>query len=157
MGSLGLCSTFTEQEAAGLPIAAGALYQVFGLLLSPIIAAAAMALSSVASSPMPCGCAERRWSEEPIATVAFSVRAISSISALIRRAAEPASACRSVLRVCRDRPVIAGAILMLLLLFVRRFAACWGERRDGISQVREDRAIRTVIAMARLGQMSQGS
>ena len=32
---------------AGVPIAAGALYPVFGLLLSPAIAAAAMALSSV--------------------------------------------------------------------------------------------------------------
>jgi len=31
----------------GIPIAAGALYPVFGLLLSPIIAAAAMSLSSV--------------------------------------------------------------------------------------------------------------
>jgi Cu+-exporting ATPase len=30
-----------------VPIAAGVLYPVFGLLLSPIIAAAAMALSSV--------------------------------------------------------------------------------------------------------------
>jgi Cu+-exporting ATPase len=34
-------------NAAGVPIAAGALYPAFGLLLSPIIAAAAMALSSV--------------------------------------------------------------------------------------------------------------
>ena len=34
-------------NAAGIPIAAGVLYPVFGLLLSPIIAAAAMALSSV--------------------------------------------------------------------------------------------------------------
>ena len=34
-------------NAAGVPIAAGVLYPVFGLLLSPIIAAAAMALSSV--------------------------------------------------------------------------------------------------------------
>ncbi len=34
-------------NAAGVPIAAGALYPLFGLLLSPIIAAAAMALSSV--------------------------------------------------------------------------------------------------------------
>jgi Cu+-exporting ATPase len=31
----------------GIPIAAGALYPVFGLLLSPMIAAAAMSLSSV--------------------------------------------------------------------------------------------------------------
>ncbi len=31
----------------GIPIAAGALYPVFGLLLSPVIAAAAMSLSSV--------------------------------------------------------------------------------------------------------------
>ena len=34
-------------NSAGVPIAAGVLYPAFGLLLSPIIAAAAMALSSV--------------------------------------------------------------------------------------------------------------
>ena len=34
-------------NALGVPIAAGALYQVFGLLLSPMIASAAMSLSSV--------------------------------------------------------------------------------------------------------------
>jgi P-type Cu+ transporter len=34
-------------NAAGVPIAAGALYPLFGILLSPVIAAAAMALSSV--------------------------------------------------------------------------------------------------------------
>lgn len=34
-------------NAAGVPIAAGILYPTFGILLSPIIAAAAMALSSV--------------------------------------------------------------------------------------------------------------
>ncbi len=34
-------------NAAGVPIAAGALYPAFGLTLSPIVAAAAMALSSV--------------------------------------------------------------------------------------------------------------
>jgi len=34
-------------NAAGVPIAAGVLYPLFGILLSPIIAAAAMALSSV--------------------------------------------------------------------------------------------------------------
>ena len=34
-------------NAAGVPIAAGLLYPVFGILLSPVIAAAAMALSSV--------------------------------------------------------------------------------------------------------------
>jgi P-type Cu+ transporter len=34
-------------NALGVPLAAGALYPVFGLLLSPMIAAAAMSLSSV--------------------------------------------------------------------------------------------------------------
>jgi Cu+-exporting ATPase len=34
-------------NAAGVPLAAGLLYPLFGILLSPIIAAAAMALSSV--------------------------------------------------------------------------------------------------------------
>jgi Cu+-exporting ATPase len=34
-------------NAAGVPIAAGVLYPAFGILLSPMIAAAAMALSSV--------------------------------------------------------------------------------------------------------------
>jgi Cu+-exporting ATPase len=34
-------------NTAGIPIAAGILYPAFGLLLSPIIAAAAMSLSSV--------------------------------------------------------------------------------------------------------------
>jgi Cu+-exporting ATPase len=34
-------------NAVGIPIAAGALYPFFGLLLSPIIASAAMTFSSV--------------------------------------------------------------------------------------------------------------
>jgi Cu+-exporting ATPase len=34
-------------NAAGVPIAAGVLYPAFGVLLSPMIAAAAMSLSSV--------------------------------------------------------------------------------------------------------------
>jgi Cu+-exporting ATPase len=34
-------------NALGIPLAAGLLYPVFGLLLSPMIAAAAMSLSSV--------------------------------------------------------------------------------------------------------------
>ncbi|HEY4736316.1 MAG TPA: haloacid dehalogenase, partial [Xanthobacteraceae bacterium] len=34
-------------NAAGIPIAAGVLYPLFGILLSPVIAAAAMALSSM--------------------------------------------------------------------------------------------------------------
>jgi Cu+-exporting ATPase len=34
-------------NALGIPLAAGVLYPIFGLLLSPVVAAAAMSLSSV--------------------------------------------------------------------------------------------------------------
>jgi Cu+-exporting ATPase len=34
-------------NALGVPVAAGALYPIFGLLLSPVIASLAMSLSSV--------------------------------------------------------------------------------------------------------------
>jgi Cu+-exporting ATPase len=34
-------------NAAGIPLAAGALYPAFGVLLNPMVAAAAMSLSSV--------------------------------------------------------------------------------------------------------------
>jgi Cu+-exporting ATPase len=34
-------------NALGVPVAAGVLYPAFGILLSPVIAAAAMAMSSV--------------------------------------------------------------------------------------------------------------
>ena len=48
---------FTFYNAAGVPVAAGVLlHPVFGMLLSPIIATAAMALSSVSVIPMRCGC-----------------------------------------------------------------------------------------------------
>ena len=42
-----IVALFTQTYAAGVPIAAGVLYPAFGLLLSPIVAAAAMALSLV--------------------------------------------------------------------------------------------------------------
>ena len=41
-----LSFAFTH-DAAGIPIAAGLLYPFFGLLLSPMLAGAAMSLSSV--------------------------------------------------------------------------------------------------------------
>jgi P-type E1-E2 ATPase len=44
-------------DVAGVPIAAGVLYPVFGLLLSPIVAAAARPCPLSASSPMRSGCA----------------------------------------------------------------------------------------------------
>ncbi len=42
----------------GVPVAAGLLYPFFGILLSPMIAAAAMSLSPYRLSPTLCGCVE---------------------------------------------------------------------------------------------------
>ena len=44
-------------NALGVPIAGGVLYPVFGVLLSPIIAAASMSLSSVSVVETHRGCA----------------------------------------------------------------------------------------------------
>ena len=41
------CSSPSATTRSGIPIAAGVLYPFFGILLSPIIAAAAMSFSSV--------------------------------------------------------------------------------------------------------------
>jgi Cu+-exporting ATPase len=46
-------------NALGIPVAAGVLYPFFGLLLSPIIAGAAMSLSSVSVIGNACGCGKR--------------------------------------------------------------------------------------------------
>ena len=46
-GGLFLRCAALRLAAAGIPIAAGVLYLTFGLLLSPMITAAALALSSV--------------------------------------------------------------------------------------------------------------
>jgi haloacid dehalogenase-like hydrolase len=48
-------------NAAGVPIAAGVLYPVFGILLSPTIGAAAMALSSVSVIGNALRLARRSW------------------------------------------------------------------------------------------------
>ena len=42
-----ICSSRSSTTCSGIPIAAGVLYPVFGLLLSPMIASAAMTFSSV--------------------------------------------------------------------------------------------------------------
>lgn len=49
----------TRERVVALPIAAGVLYPAFGLLLSPITAAAAMALSSASVSGNALSCAPR--------------------------------------------------------------------------------------------------
>jgi len=53
-------------NAVGIPIAAGALYPIWGIRLSPIIAAAAMALSSL--SVVTNSNRLRRWHPEPLPT-----------------------------------------------------------------------------------------
>jgi hypothetical protein len=51
-------------NVAGIPLAAGVLYPFFGLLLSPVVAAARWRCRRWASSETRCGCGRRRWSED---------------------------------------------------------------------------------------------
>src|SRR3546814_20637628 len=53
-------------NAVGIPVAAGVLYPFFGIRLSPIIAAAAMALSSL--SVVTNAHRLRRWHARPLPT-----------------------------------------------------------------------------------------
>ena len=76
-------------NVAGIPIAAGVLYPFFGLLLSPVIAAAAMALSSVSV----IGNALRLRTQD--------------LPASVRPTSPPEASCRCGR--CRSRPALAGS------------------------------------------------
>ncbi|MFF4576651.1 heavy metal translocating P-type ATPase [Streptomyces sp. NPDC001410] len=71
-------------NAVGIPIAAGALYPLWGIRLSPIIAAAAMALSSL--SVVTNASRLRRWRPEPLAKAETSEQG----ELIVEAAAEPA-------------------------------------------------------------------
>ena len=59
-------------NALGVPIAAGVLYPFFGLLLSPMIASAAMTFSSVSVIIKRCGCDQQNFDGEDSTNRHFS-------------------------------------------------------------------------------------
>ncbi|MGW2706747.1 heavy metal translocating P-type ATPase [Streptomyces sp. NPDC001340] len=77
-------------NAVGIPIAAGALYPLWGIRLSPIIAAAAMALSSL--SVVTNASRLRRWRPEPLTEAETSAQGDLIVEAAAEPAEEPGAA-----------------------------------------------------------------
>ncbi|TQJ92476.1 heavy metal translocating P-type ATPase [Streptomyces sp. SLBN-31] len=89
-------------NAVGIPLAAGALYPLWGIRLSPIIAAAAMALSSL--SVVTNASRLRRWHAQPL-PAARPVRVQPRVESAADRAGADDSALRATPahRQCEDR------------------------------------------------------
>ena len=70
-------------NGAAIPVAAGILYPAFGILLSPMVGAAAMALRRSASSATRCACAPSGFDPEasPVQPQLRRTRALMSIGA----------------------------------------------------------------------------
>jgi hypothetical protein len=101
-------------NVAGVPVAAGALYPLFGLMLSPIIAAAAMALSSVSviGNSLRLGL----WDDRTRASSEVKAIALEHAKDLARKAAALEAMRRTLLELAEgcsgderpDCPILAG-------------------------------------------------
>jgi 4-hydroxybenzoate polyprenyltransferase len=87
-------------NTAGIPIAAGVLYPALGWLLSPMVAAAAMALSSSASSSTRCGSAPSGWRDIDASVQSTGMKPVPSNAVSTLQARES-----------RRHPLIGGLIV----------------------------------------------